>query len=43
MAMDADIALPHYFEIFDSIIYLESQKKFKERWKRRRRPTSSSS
>jgi CBS domain-containing protein len=31
MAMDADIALPHYFEIFDSIIYLESEKKFRER------------
>jgi CBS domain-containing protein len=31
MAIDADIALPHYFEIFDSIIYLESEKKFRER------------
>jgi CBS domain-containing protein len=31
MAMDADIALPHYFEIFDSIIYLESEKTFRER------------
>jgi CBS domain-containing protein len=31
MAMDADIALPHYFELFDSIIYLESEKKFRER------------
>ena len=31
MAMDADIALPHYFEIFDSIIYLESEKKFRDR------------
>lgn len=31
MAIDADIALPHYFEIFDSIIYLESEKKFRDR------------
>jgi CBS domain-containing protein len=30
MAMDADIQFPHYFELFDSIIYLGSQKKFKE-------------
>jgi CBS domain-containing protein len=30
MAMDADIKMPHYFELFDSIIYLGSQKKFKE-------------
>jgi CBS domain-containing protein len=30
MAMDADIQMPHYFELFDSIIYLGSQKKFKE-------------
>ena len=30
MAMDADIHYPHYFELFDSIIYLGSQKKFKE-------------
>jgi CBS domain-containing protein len=30
MAMDADVKMPHYFELFDSIIYLGSQKKFKE-------------
>lgn len=30
MAMDADVAMPHYFELFDSIIYLGSQKKFKD-------------
>jgi CBS domain-containing protein len=30
MAMDADLQYPHYFELFDSIIYLGSQKKFKE-------------
>ncbi|HEY5169407.1 MAG TPA: CBS domain-containing protein [Thermoleophilia bacterium] len=30
MAMDADIEMPHFFELFDSIIYLGSQKKFKE-------------
>jgi CBS domain-containing protein len=30
MAMDADIHYPHYFELFDSVIYLGSQKKFKE-------------
>jgi len=30
MAMDADVQMPHYFELFDSIIYLGSQKKFKE-------------
>jgi CBS domain-containing protein len=30
MALDADIRMPHYFELFDSIIYLGSQKKFKE-------------
>lgn len=30
MALDADVRLPHYFELFDSIIYLGSQKKFKE-------------
>ncbi len=30
MAMDADVALPHYFEILDSIIYLGSRKKFEE-------------
>ncbi len=29
MALDADIQFPHYFELFDSIIYLGSQKKFK--------------
>jgi len=30
MALDADIQMPLYFELFDSIIYLGSQKKFKE-------------
>ncbi len=30
MAMNADVKMPHYFELFDSIIYLGSQKKFKE-------------
>ena len=30
MALDADVPYPHYFELFDSIIYLGSQKKFKE-------------
>jgi len=30
MALDADIEYPHWFELFDSIIYLGSQKKFKE-------------
>ncbi len=30
MAMDADIQYPHWFELFDSVIYLGSQKKFKE-------------
>ena len=30
MAIDADVQYPHYFELFDSIIYLGSQKKFKE-------------
>ena len=30
MALDADVKMPHYFELFDSIIYLGSQKKFKE-------------
>jgi CBS domain-containing protein len=30
MAMDADIEYPHWFELFDSVIYLGSQKKFKE-------------
>lgn len=29
MAMDADVPMPHYFELFDSVIYLGSQKKFK--------------
>jgi CBS domain-containing protein len=30
MAMDADVKMPHWFELFDSVIYLGSQKKFKE-------------
>jgi CBS domain-containing protein len=30
MALDADISYPHWFELFDSIIYLGSQKKFRE-------------
>ena len=31
MALDADVALPHYFELLDSIIYLGSRKKFEDR------------
>ena len=31
---DADVRLPHYFELFDNLIYLGSQKKFKERLKK---------
>jgi CBS domain-containing protein len=34
MALDADVQYPHYFELFDSIIYLGSQKKFKEQLER---------
>ena len=30
MALDADVQYPHYFELFDSVIYLGSQKKFKK-------------
>jgi CBS domain-containing protein len=30
MALDADVQMPHFFELFDSIIYLGSQKKFKD-------------
>ena len=30
MALDADVQMPHYFELFDSIVYLGSQRKFKE-------------
>lgn len=30
MAMDADVPLPHYFELLDSIIYLGSRKKYEE-------------
>jgi CBS domain-containing protein len=30
MALDAEVKMPHYFELFDSIIYLGSQRKFKE-------------
>ncbi len=30
MALDADVQFPHYFELFDSVIYLGSQKKFKK-------------
>lgn len=30
MALDADVALPHYIEILDSIIYLGSRKKFED-------------
>jgi CBS domain-containing protein len=30
MSLDADVKMPHYFELFDSIIYLGSQKKFKQ-------------
>ena len=34
MALDADVQYPHYFELFDSIIYLGSQKKFREQLER---------
>jgi len=34
MALDADVQYPHYFELFDSIIYLGSQKKFKAQLER---------
>ena len=37
MALDADVQMPHYFELFDSIIYLGSQKKFKEQLREGRR------
>ena len=30
MSLDAEVPMPHWFELFDSIIYLGSQKKFKE-------------
>ena len=43
MAMDADIQMPHYFELFDSIIYLGSQKKFKEQLEKASAATVSSS
>jgi len=39
MALDADVEYPHYFELFDSIIYLGSQKKFKEQLERAPPPT----
>jgi CBS domain-containing protein len=31
VAQDADLRFPHYFELLDSLIYLESTKKFEER------------
>jgi CBS domain-containing protein len=31
MELDAEVPLPHYFELLDSIIYLGSRKKFEER------------
>ena len=34
MAMDADVQMPHWFELLDSIIYLGSQKKFEEQLKK---------
>ena len=29
--MDADVQMPHYFGLFDNLVYLGSQKKFEER------------
>jgi CBS domain-containing protein len=34
MAMNADVPLPHYFELLDSIIYLGSRKKYEEQLKK---------
>jgi CBS domain-containing protein len=34
MALDADLHFPHYIQFLDSVIYLESAKKFEERLKR---------
>jgi len=31
---DADVRLPHYFELFGNLVYLGSQKKFEERLKK---------
>ena len=34
MALDADLHFPHYIQFLDSVIYLESAKKFEERLRR---------
>jgi CBS domain-containing protein len=34
MALDADLHFPHYVQFLDSVIYLESGKKFEERLKK---------
>jgi CBS domain-containing protein len=34
MALDADLHFPHYIQFLDSVIYLESAKKFEERLKK---------
>lgn len=34
MSLDADLHFPHYFQFLDSVIYLESGKKFEERLKK---------
>ncbi len=34
MALDADLHFPHYIQFLDSLIYLESTKKFEERLKK---------
>jgi CBS domain-containing protein len=34
MALDADLHFPHYIQFLDSVIYLESGKKFEERLKK---------
>jgi CBS domain-containing protein len=34
MALDADLHFPHYIQFLDSVIYLESRKKFEDRLKK---------
>ena len=34
MALDADLHFPHYIQFLDSVIYLESARKFEERLKK---------
>ena len=43
VAQDADLHFPHYIQFLDSLIYLESTKKFEERLRRRSAPTSATS